>query len=106
MGKLSMLLIPVPVLPLLLLQSKSMSVSICNYDLFLCSLLLLPDLQYFFPTYRRQQSSLSPKVLGSAAAAHGKGRTTLNNRRRGNTNDAHNDNATNVHVSDPSLMSP
>ncbi|KAF9272066.1 hypothetical protein BGZ88_005250, partial [Linnemannia elongata] len=51
-----------------------------------------------------QQSSLNPKILGSAAAAHGKGLTTLKKRRRCNTEDAHNDNETIMNVTDPTLM--
>ncbi|KAK3815524.1 MAG: hypothetical protein J3R72DRAFT_461564, partial [Linnemannia gamsii] len=49
----------------------------------------------------KQQSSLNPKVLGSAAAAHGKGRTALTKRRRCNSNDEHSNNTTVVSVSDP-----
>ncbi|KAG0375760.1 hypothetical protein BGX24_008683 [Mortierella sp. AD032] len=46
------------------------------------------------------KSSLSPKVLDSAAAAHGKGCTTINKHRCCNTDDAHN-NTTTVNVSAP-----
>ncbi|KAG0367044.1 hypothetical protein BGX24_003418, partial [Mortierella sp. AD032] len=48
----------------------------------------------------KQQSSLNPKVLGSAAAAHGKGRTALNKRRRFVSDDVHNNNANVVIVPD------
>ncbi|KAK3845601.1 MAG: hypothetical protein J3R72DRAFT_436170, partial [Linnemannia gamsii] len=53
----------------------------------------------------KQQSSLNPKVLGSAAAAHGKGRTTLTKRRRCNSDDEHSS-TTVVNVSDPTSDVP
>ncbi|KAH7055019.1 hypothetical protein BKA57DRAFT_243754 [Linnemannia elongata] len=54
----------------------------------------------------KQQFSLSVKILGWAAAAHGKGLTTLKKSRRCNTEEAHNDNATTMDVTDSPLMFP
>ncbi|KAF9898981.1 hypothetical protein EC991_009825 [Linnemannia zychae] len=57
-------------------------------------------------TTPKQQTSLSHKVLGSAAAAHGKGRTSLTKLKGRNTKDAQNGNTTTVNVSDPILNIP
>ncbi|KAG0275408.1 hypothetical protein BGZ95_008823 [Linnemannia exigua] len=53
----------------------------------------------------KQQSSLNPKILGSAAVAHGKGRTALTKSRRCNSDDKHSNNTV-VNISVPTSDVP